>query len=445
MERRFEARRQELVADAVVDPAVFRDALPRLERFVEPFVACLSEPEQQKHVHEYVAGLISDLGRKNVEAIAYLHDQQRQGLQKFIGQAAWDWCPLLVELASQVGAELGEADAVLVFDPSAFPKKGTESVGVQRQWCGRLGKIDNCQVGVYLGYVSRREHALVDTRLYLPRSWAKDRKRRRKCGVPKEIGFRTRHQLALEMLDQTGPRLPHAWVSGDDEMGRSTRFRRELQGRNERYLLAVPSNTLARVLEAEPPPYAGHGRRPQVPFVRVDRWAATQPDSAWTSLEVRPGEKGPLVVEMLRTRVLAKTERRRAGAEETLVVFRERQADGTLKHDYCLSNAPADTPAGEWARVAKAQHRIEECLERAKSEAGLADYEVRTWEGWHHHQTLSLLATWFLTQETRRGKKSDAGDHGSADSLGDRPAAAPCVGLRRSQPDLSHQHPSPAA
>jgi len=234
MERRFEARRQELVADAVVDPAVFRDALPRLERFVEPFVACLSEPEQQKHVHEYVAGLISDLGRKNVEAIAYLHDQQRQGLQKFIGQAAWDCCPLRVELASQVGAELGEADAVLVFDPSAFPKKGTESVGVQRQWCGRLGKIDNCQVGVYLGYVSRREHALVDTRLYLPRSWAKDRKRRRKCGVPKEIGFRTRHQLALEMLDQTGPRLPHAWVSGDDEMGRSTRFRRELQGRNER-------------------------------------------------------------------------------------------------------------------------------------------------------------------------------------------------------------------
>ena len=95
--------------------------------------------------------------------------------------------------------------------------------------------------------------------------------------------------------------------------------------------------------------------------------------------------------------------------------------------------------------MAKAQHRIEECLERAKSEAGLADYEVRTWEGWHHHQTLSLLATWFLTQETRRGKKSDAGDHGSADSLGDRPAAAPCVGLRRSQPDLSHQHPSPAA
>ena len=143
---------------------------------------------------------------------------------------------------------------------------------MQRQWCGRLGKIDNCQVGIYLGYAARRAHALVDVRLYLPREWATDRKRRQKAGVPREVRFRTRHELALEMLDQHGGSLPHAWVSGDDEMGRCSWFRQQLRARGESYLLAVPSNTLVRDLRAPEPPYSGHGRRPRVPFTRVDHW-----------------------------------------------------------------------------------------------------------------------------------------------------------------------------
>ena len=138
----------------------------------------------------------------------------------------------------------------------------------------------------------------------------------------------------------------------------------------------------------------------------------------------RPGEKGPLAVETVKGRVQAKTDRRRTGPEETLVVFRERQPDGSFKHDYCLCNAAVDTPLAEFARVANAEHRIEECLKRAKSEAGLSDYEVRTWKGWHHHQTLSLMATWFLTQEARRGKKKNSRDYSSADSLWHCPAAA---------------------
>src|SRR5206468_9364057 len=133
------------------------------------------------------------------ESIAYLHDQDRQALQKFIGQLPWDHQPHLTELARQVGAAIGEADGVLVFDPSGFAKKGTASVGVQRQWCGRLGKLENCQVGVFLGYVSCVEHALVDVRLYLPESWATDKQRRQKAGVPTDARFQTRHELALEM------------------------------------------------------------------------------------------------------------------------------------------------------------------------------------------------------------------------------------------------------
>jgi SRSO17 transposase len=409
MERRFAARREQLLTDAEVDPRIPRGVLSRLERFLDPFVASLQRSEQGQHARTYVAGLLSGLDDKNVESIAYLHDQEREPLQQFIGQSPWDSQPWLTELARQVGQQLGSPDGVLVFDPSAFPKKGRASVGVQRQWCGRLGKIENCQVGICLAYVGCAEHALVDVRLYLPEEWAKDKERRTKAGIPKGVRFRTRHELALEMLDERGPSLPHAWVSGDDEMGRCSWFRQELRSRQERYLLAVPSNTAVRDLIAPDPPYAGHGRRPRLPFTRVDRWCAAVPEEAWQAIEVGAGEKGPVVVQAAWGLVQARTEGRVSDVAEVLVVFRERQGDGSCKHDYMLSNAPLGTPLAELARVFKAQHRVEECLQRAKGEAGLAAYEVRTWRGWHHHQALALVATWFLTVEARRGKKVDAG------------------------------------
>jgi len=415
MERRYQVRLQELLDDAVVEPVQCHGMLSRLEQFVEPFAACLVRSKQRTLARQYVAGLASQVKRKNVESIAYHHDQDRQMLQKFIGQYAWDHRPLVDELVRQVGAALGRADAVLVIDPSAFAKKGTESVGVQRQWCGRLGKVDNCQVGVFLAYVSAKEQALVDMRLYLPKSWARSKARRAKVGVPAEVKFRTRHKLGLEMLDEHAAALPHAWVAGDDEMGKVPEFRGELAARHERYLLAVPSNTLVRDLEAEPPVYAGRGRHPKSPWQRVDKWSSALAQETWSTIDVRDGDKGPLVVEATKVLVRAKTAPGK-GYDEVLVVIRERQSDGSMKHDYYLSNAPSDMPLAEFTRVAKAAHRIEECLHRAKSEAGLADYEVRTWRGWHHHQTLSLLATWFLTQETRQGKKIHTGHYRPADS-----------------------------
>src|SRR5688572_10187874 len=263
MERRFRVRLGELRDDAEVRPGLLRGMAPRLEEFLRPFVESLGSAARGRNATQYVRGLLSNLGAKTAEAIAYLHDRERQGLQKFIGQADWDHRPLVAELARQVGAELGEPDGVLVFDPSAFPKKGTASVGVQRQWCGRLGKLENCQVGVYLAYVSRRDHALVDVRLYLPEEWS--RKRMTAAGVPRGVRFRTRHQLILDMLDGRGGRLPHAWVSGDGEPGRSSWLRQQLQGRREAYLLSVPPNTSVRDLAAEVP-YAGCGRYPKAPF-----------------------------------------------------------------------------------------------------------------------------------------------------------------------------------
>src|SRR5512143_3261550 len=217
MEPRFQRRKEQLLAGCQVPPTLFRGVSSRLESFAQPFVASLPSPESRTHSRTYLAGLLSDGERKNAESIAYRYDLDRQTIQHFIGEVPWDHDPLIDELSRQVARTIGRPDAVLVFDPSAFPKKGTASVGVQRQWCGRLGKLDNCQVGVFLGYVGDTEHALVDFRPYLPREWAKDRKRRERAGVPRDVAYRTRHEVALEMLRQRGGTLPHAWGAGDDE------------------------------------------------------------------------------------------------------------------------------------------------------------------------------------------------------------------------------------
>jgi SRSO17 transposase len=286
---------------------------------------------------------------------------------------------------------------------------------------------------MYLGYVSRKGHTLVDQRLFLPKAWTKDKARLDKAGVPKAYrAYRTRHQLALEMLAKNGAGLPHGWISGDDEMGRPYWFRRRLATLGERYVLAVPSNTAMRDLETEPPEYRGQGRRPRPPWQSVEAWSQSLGEEAWHRIDVRDGSKGPLVVEAVKRRMMSRTHRRQPGDEEMLVVirYRDRDQQEVVKVDYYLSNATPETPVWEFARVAKAEHRIEECIQRSKSEAGLADYEVRNWTGWQHHQTLSLLATWFLVRETERGKKMDPCDNLTADSPGHRDDFARGVSVR---------------
>ena len=434
MDARGGERLLSMLEEAQVEAEVLEGISPRLAKFVEPFTQSILQAKQRRRAAEFIGGLLSDVERKNAESIAYRHDQERKEMQYFLGESRWDHQPLLIELARQVGCELGRPDGVIVFDPSGFPKKGTESVGVQRQWCGRLGKIENCQVGIFMAYVSAVEHALVNTRLYLPREWAKDKARRRKCHVPREVKFKTRHALCLEMLEEVGHLLPHQWIAGDDELGRSSGFRRELRNRGERYLLAVPSNTLVRDLEVELPEQDGPGAPKKAPFVRADKWRESLPASAWTRIEVRDGEKGPLVVELTACRVQAKADGKRVGPEELFVVIRSTDESGAVKHDYYLSNAPPETPPPELARVAKAEHRIEECIQRGKSECGLADYEVRSWGGWYHHQTLSLLAAWFLNCELRAGKKIGPGFHLPTTPRRDCAAASRRHRLRRASP-----------
>lgn len=412
MECSFEQRKRELESECRLPEDAMASAANRLEAFMQPFLASYRRQEQQSHATCVVRGLCSDLEHKNGESMAYLFGLDRKAIQHFIGESEWDDRPLREELAVQVGSQLGEPDGVLVFDPSAFPKSGQQSVGVARQWCGRLGKIDNCQVGIYLAYVSSKGHALVDTQLYLPQEWIADKPRLKRAGVPKaRRRQRTRHELCLELLDRHGEKLPHSWIAGDDELGRPAAFRRKLRDRHERYLLAVPCNTTIRDLELPAPKPAGTGRPAQRPAQRVDRWTAERTAEDWTRVEVRDGEKGPLIVEALKRRV--ETGRARpTRAAEVLVVIRYRDRDRqVVKTDYYLSNADEQTPVAEFCRVAKAEHRVEECFQRGKSQTGLADYEVRNWIGWQHHQTLSLLASWFVNVETRRAEKKDAGDY----------------------------------
>jgi SRSO17 transposase len=326
-----------------------------------------------------------------------------------------------------VAERLGEPDGIIAFDPSSFPKRGTHSVGVKRQWCGHRGKVDNCQVGVFMGYVSHHDHVLLDFRLSLPEEWARDEQRRQACHVPPEVRYHTRQAQCLEMLDAWRAQVPHGWVTGDDELGRHTWFRSALRQRGERYVLGVPCTTTIRDLEAPLPAYVGRGRPPKAPWQSVTQWRQSLDAEAWTHLTVRDGEKGPVEIEMVRRRVQTRLERKCTGPEEWLVVTRRPLSDDRLwesrasrdatdqdtryrSHYYVTPTkgcavAFEEPSLGELARVIKGGACIEASFKRGKGEVGMDEYQVRTWPGWHHHMALSLMAIWFLTGETHRGQQ----------------------------------------
>src|SRR5438132_2225192 len=306
-------RREDLGSDCLVSPDVFYQMLDRLCAFVVPYQRALETETGQRNVPLYLQGLLSHLPGKNAEDMATFVDIERPILQDFIGTIPWDHRPVVAVLVRQVAERLGEPDGIIAFDPSSFPKRGTHAVGVKRQWCSHRGKVDTCQVGVFMGYVSRHDHALLDFRLSLPEEWARDAQRRQECHVPEDVQYHTRHDQCLEMLDLWGEQVPHGWVTGDDELGRHTRFRQQLRERGERYVLGVPCNTTMRDLEAPLPAYQGRGRPPKAPWQSVTQWRQALPGDAWTHLTVRAGEKGPVEMAMVRRRVQTRIERKRPG------------------------------------------------------------------------------------------------------------------------------------
>lgn len=352
----------------------------------------------REHGEDFVRGLLSDVKRKSVEPIAERVGKHRRGLQRFIGEGGWDHRPVTGELCRQVGSEIGTRDGALVLDPTTFLKQGENSVGVMRQYSGQTGGIENCQVGVFLGYVSVLGRTLVDTRLYLPEEWVKDGNRLEECRVPKGIRHRTACELGLEMVLERSRLLPHAWVLGDDEFGRNADLRVDLHRAKERYALDVPGRTtVCDAQQARAEEYESH-----LSWVQARNWKDTVPAEQWTRVVVRDGSKGPVVYYATRRRVRARWRRRLSPVEEWLLVTRTDAA--VPEYRYHLSDAEESIAIEDLVRAVCLRYWIEDCFERAKGEVGLADYETRSWEGWHHHVTLSMLALWFLVQEQRRLK-----------------------------------------
>jgi SRSO17 transposase len=425
---------QALLRDAELSTAAVKGCEQRLTRYLHRYLPRFYRKEQRDLATLVIQGRLSGLERKTSEPIAYQAGRHRKPVQHFVGAGQWDDEAVMSELRQHIAEELADPAGVIVLDPSAFPKKGTESCAVARQWCGRLGKVENCQVGVFLAYAAKGSYAPLDRRLYLTEEWAADRQRRHKTHVPKSLVFQEKWRIGLELLDRSGSAVPHAWVVADDEFGRAAEFRAQLRLRRERYILDVPSNTLVRDVRV-----GKDGQRAR--FQRADAWARQQPWWRWRTITIRAAEKGPLKVRALKGRVQTREEGRLSGATETLLVIRTVEAEP--KTYYALSNADRRERLPELVRGRSERHRIEELFETGNGEAGLDHYEVRSWVGWHHHITLSFLALWFLCLERRRvGGKNPRRDH-ATNSRDLHPTIAPASA--KSRRNCSGRHADSAA
>lgn len=415
----------ELLDDAELQAATVRGCQERLTPFLQRYLPLFYRLEQRGHARVVIEGKLSGLERKTSEPIARRAGENRKPIQVFVGAGAWDDDRVMREVRVHVGEVIGDADGILLIDGSAFVKKGDDSCGVKRQWCGRLGKVENCQVGVFLAYATARGHAPLDRQLYLPEDWANDTERRAQCHVPETVVFQEKWRIAQALIERSGQDVPHRWVVADDEFGRVSTWRAWLRHQRKLYVLDVPSNTLVREVGGQ----RLTGARP--PFETARAWAARQPARRWKTITIRAGEKGPLRVQALDALVQTKDEDGCVGPVERLVVTRTVAA----KPDYAyhLSNAKHE-PLQKVVRVGSERHRVEEVLQESKGEVGLAHYEMRSWVGWHHHMTLSFLALWFLVLEQRRVGKKNPGHHdpaGAADLHEAAAAAATRAGAHR--------------
>jgi len=369
--------------------------------------------DQAHHARHYLSGLLGTQRRKNLERIeADVAESDYEGLQQFISNSPWDHGAVLRQVAERAEAALGGAeDTALYLDETSFVKKGTASVGVQRQYCGRLGKLENCQVGVFAALGCGPRTTLVDFRLFLPEAWAQDAARCAKARVPEaERAHRTKPALALELVQAARARgSSHRWIGGDEVYGNNQAFTAALDDAGEVFLMDVASNL--RVWTADPcPPVAppasgGRGRprarrqaQPAAEAVKVDALTQRHFATEARELAVRDATKGELRARIWVRQVWVWDGEAPTARARLLVVRQE--ADGTFK--YSLSNAPADTP---WERLAYMQAQrfwIERGFQDGKSELGMAQYEVRGWVGWHHHMTLVCLALLFLLEERQR-------------------------------------------
>jgi SRSO17 transposase len=391
---------QALLDDAVLTPDQLQDCAAHIEPFLARYFPLFQRCEQRDNARLILMGKLSALSRKTCEPIAHSFGVRRENLQDFVGCSPWSDRPILDQLHRHVAEVWGDPRAVLIGDGSGFAKKGEHSCGVKRQYCGRLGKVDNCQIGIFLGYACRHGHTLLEHHLFLPPEWASDPERRAKAGVPEGVVYKETWEILLEELDHCRD-VPHAWFTCDSEFGRVNALRAGLRQRNERYVVEVREDLRVRDLRERPPLRRGPtGRLPVAPTRSAKEWAERQPVQAWQAFAIRGGEKGPLRVEAVQAPVQT-FEDTALGSRERLVVIRTVEAD-EARTWYCLSDASDEVPLQELVWAHGQRYWAEASFAQGKGEVGLGQYEVRGWVGWHHHMTLSLLALWFLAVERER-------------------------------------------
>lgn len=360
-----------------------------LEGVMERIGARFGRVEPRRRALAYLRGLLSPIERKNGWQLAETAgDRTPDGVQDFLARVHWDADLVRDDLRAYVVEHLGDAQAVLVLDETGFVKKGDKSCGVQRQYSGTAGRIENCQIGVFLGYASREGHALIDRALYLPESWATDPQRRAAAGVPETIIFATKPKLGRALLERafaTG--VPCAWVVGDSVYGADHALRRCIEQHGRGYVLTVTS---AQRL----------GRKP------VEDWLEDVPARAWQRLSAGDGAKGPRLYDWAYRPDRADAA---AGWQKGLLIRRKIKKPEAFT--FYLTLAPAAATLAELVQVAGARWTVESCFETAKGEVGLDQYEVRSWTGWHRHITLAMLAHAYLAvlRKAAGGEKTGAG------------------------------------
>ena len=429
-----------------MDEQQLRQLKPELDRFLDGYAPLFERDANAVHAKRFVQGLLHRGERRNAENIAEaMTGGPVRNLQAFLTTGAWSDAAVLAQVRRDALEVLADDDAVWNTDETGFPKKGTKSVGVKRQYSGTLGRTDNCQVAVFANYCSSKGHTFMDRRLFLPQEWADDPERRVEAGVPEAVVFRTKPQLGLAMIaEAVSAGVPFRWVGGDSVYGDSPTYVQGVRELGKWYVVDTSADARVwtdepQVIPAERRPRSRSGGRPCTRSRilskprRVDEVVAALPEAAFRRVVVAEGSQGPRVYEYAEVWVWF-SEERRPGPRERLLVRRSLGQEPELK--YHRSNAPTEQSLTKLAQVRACRWTIEEDIESAKGECGLDEYETRGWVGWHHHTALSLVALVFLVRQKRRlGEKSAADDRArGARSLG---ASARRASLgRRGNPEL---------
>jgi SRSO17 transposase len=395
--------------------------------FHREFQVLFQRREQRDWSLLYLCGQLSNLERKTIEpmilALIGPNPNAIRGMQQFIGQGEWETRPLLERVQSLVAEGLAELEGVVIVDGSGFPKRGNHSVGVAWQYCGHLGKLANCQQGVFVVYASRHGYAFLDERLYVPEAWFGEdyRDRWQACGVPNTLSFQTEPELGLEMIAGLVQRavVPFRWVTCDEKYGRIPAFLDGIAALDKWYLAEVPADTRVwlRTPAVERPGrgLSGHLRTRS----RVKRTAtrpyemreliAQLPRAVWQRRIIKEGSKGPLIADFAFARVTPI--RDELPGPRSWAIFR-RTLGPQPEVKFYLSNAPVTCPPQEFVHVAGMRWPVETALEEGKGEIGMDQYETRTWRGWHHHMAQSFLASLFLLRLRLVFQKKSCPDHG---------------------------------